>query len=81
MHMLKQTFEEKNFKTSAAVGLKFQCKECEFGRMQEKIYSDVDANGLGFKCPQCKSELVECSQENLLNEEEQKTTRRLLERF
>lgn len=25
MHMLKQTFEEKNFKTSAAVGLKFQC--------------------------------------------------------
>mgnify|MGYP001359205434 FL=1 len=49
--------------------------------MQEKIYSDVDANGLGFKCPQCKSELVEITQENLLNEEEQKMTRRLLERF
>lgn len=60
LFMLKKQFEENMASSSAAVGSTYQCDQCEYGRMKEKIYSEVDANGLKFKCPQCKSVLQEC---------------------
>ncbi len=76
LFLLKKKFEENMQKTSLAIGSTYQCLQCEYGRMKEKIYTEVDANGMAFKCPQCKSDLVECSRENQLAEAEQRVCRR-----
>ena len=76
LFLLKKVFEENMSKTSLAIGSTYQCDQCEYGRMKEKIYSEVDANGMGFRCPQCKSDLQECSRENQLSDSEQKMCRR-----
>lgn len=82
LHVLKTTFEEKVVKTSAAEGTKFECLECEFGRVQseKEPYTEVDANGMGFKCSQCKSDLTVKKGSATLNDDEQKTARILLEK-
>jgi predicted RNA-binding Zn-ribbon protein involved in translation (DUF1610 family) len=79
LYLLKQAFESNISKHTTAIGSTYQCDQCEYGRMKEKIYSEVDANGLKFKCPQCKSDLIECSKETQLTDAEQKICRQQID--